>query len=255
MELSLRDQLAVITGAGGGIGYATAVSFAGLGAKLALLDLDGEHTEATARECKEIGSSCKAYTADVTDFGALRRVFDQIHDDLGNIDILINSAGIWRNTPILETPDTTLDTIMNVNLKGSINSIKLALPGMIEKRYGKIVSLASTAGKIGSATGGIYYAASKGAIIALTRSLAREFGVFNVYVNAVAPGLIETPMGKLSADPHGYEKGFQAYAQQCALKRIGKPEDVAAVICFLASPLSSFVTGQVWNVCGGLIFD
>ena len=251
MNLSLHQQVAVITGAGSGIGYSIALTFARLGAKLALLDIDREHGDLSAERCEEIGCLCKAYAVDVADYEALQSVFDVIYGDLGSIEILVNAAGIWQYTPILETSNRSLDRIMDVNFKGCLNAIKLVLPQMIEKRAGKIVAVASVAGKIGSSAGGTYYAASKGALIALIRSLAREFGEFNININAVTPGVIDTPMAQKIGD--AAIKGTQV--QRSALKRLGIPEEGAAVIAFLASPLSSFVTGQAWNVCGGYLMD
>ena len=214
MKLSLKDQLAVVTGAGSGIGYETGFGFAELGARLALVDIDRQRVESAADKCREVGCSCKAYVADVADFRALQDAFEQVWADFGEIEILVNSAGTWKYTSILEAPDEELDREMNVNLKGCVNTAKLVLPTMRQKRSGKIIFVASVAGKIGTSVGGTYYACSKGAVIALTHSLAREFGRFNINVNAVAPGLIDTQMSRSgSGTPQDFEKHVQLYSQ------------------------------------------
>jgi len=251
LKLDFHNELAVITGAASGIGKSTAIAFAHLGAKIALIDVNQESVKQVANQCLQMGAFCKSYHADVADFEATRNIFKQILVHLGEIGILINVAGIWERVPFLNMSGKDLDRMIDINFKGCFNTIKLVLPQMVERRHGKIVSVASVAGKMGSSAGAAHYAASKGALIALTRSLAREFGEFNIHINAVAPGVIETPM--VQKIGRAAIKGNQV--QQSALKRVGKPEEVAAVIVFLSSSLSSFITGQVWNVCGGYLMD
>jgi 3-oxoacyl-[acyl-carrier protein] reductase len=245
-SLRLDNKVAVITGAASGIGEATAAMFAELGGKLALLDVDADALRTIEKKINEKGVHCRSYEADVSNLEMLDSVFTSILNQFSYIDILVNAAGIWESVPFLELKQADLERMMAVNFTGSFNCIKRVLPHMVKRRYGKIISVSSTAGKVGSGLGASHYAASKGALIALTYSLALEYGIYGLNINAVTPGLIDTPIGQLAG-----EQAIKAYTKNSALKRIGKPEEVAAVITFLASDLSSFVTGQAWNVCGG----
>lgn len=245
-SLRLDNKVAVITGAASGIGEATAVMFAELGAKLALLDINADGLRTIENKVGEKGVYCRSYKADISNTEILDNVFSLILGQFSYIDILVNAAGIWESVPFIEMRQVDLERVMAVNFTGSFHCIKRVLPHMIKRRYGKIISVSSTAGKVGSGIGASHYAASKGALIALTYSLAREYGIYGLNINAVTPGFIDTPIGRLAG-----EKAIQEYVKSSALKRVGKPEEVAAVIAFLSSDLSSFVTGQAWNVCGG----
>lgn len=251
MSLTLAGKTAIITGAGSGIGKSVASLFAQLEAKLVLMDRDIERLEIVTTEIEKKGSVCKAYPVDVTDYVGLKELFERDSEELGAIDILVSNAGIWQYDLLLEMEHAQLRKVMNTNFEGHFNMTKIVAPQMVERCYGKIVYVSSVAGKVGSGVGASHYAASKGAIIAFARSLARELGIHNINVNAVCPGLIETPLATAPLNLGASE----AYIKSCILKRLGKPEEVAAVIAFLSSNLSSFVTGQAWNVCGGLIFD
>lgn len=246
----LHKKVAVVTGAGSGIGRATAITFAERGAKLALIDLKAADLESVAQAIEKQGGSCKIYLLDVSDAKVVGEIFETILNEFKKIDILANVAGIWESIPFLQLPMENFNRVMAVNFMGCVNCTKMVLPVMVKARYGKIISVASVAGKEGSALGASHYAASKGAINAFSWSLAKEFGAHGININVVCPGLIETPMGKSAG-----QAGIEGYVKRCALKRMGKPEEVAEVIAFLASDAASFITGQTINVCGGTRFD
>jgi len=246
----LDEKVAVVTGAGSGIGKATATVFAERGANLALIDFNKPNLENVARDIKQKGSSPKIYVSDVSDAESVAQVFESILSQFKEIDILANVAGIWESIPFLQLPMTNIRRMLDINFLGYVNCTKMVLPGMVKRRYGKIISVASVAGKEGSALGSSHYAASKGAINAFSCSMAREFGSYGININTVCPGLIQTPMGEATG-----QAGMEGYVKKCALKRMGQPEEVANVISFLASDAASYVTGQAWLVCGGTRFD
>lgn len=249
MNFRLHNKVAVITGAGSGIGRATAIMFAGLGAQLALVDVNEDNLRLTVDNIIHKSCACRSYICDVSDDKSLELVFKDILKQTP-VDILVNAAGIWESIPVLKLKRAEIERMMSINYIGSFNAIKLVIRQMIKKRSGNIICVASLAGKTGSLIGSSHYAASKGALLALVRSLAREYGKYNININAVTPGLIDTPMGTLTGG-----RSKRNYVKATALKRVGKPEEVAAVITFLASGLSSYVTGQSWNVCGGYLID
>jgi len=246
----LNEKVAVVTGAGSGIGRSTAITFAERGAKLALIDINAPNLESVAEIIERQGGSCKIYVSDVADEKLMKEVFENIFIEFENVDILANVAGIWERIPFLKLSMGNFNRMIAVNLLGCFNCCRSVLPNMVKRRYGKIVSVGSIAGKDGSTLGSSHYAASKGAISAFSASLAREFGAFGLNINVVCPGLIETPIGEATG-----QDGMDTYVKKSALKRIGKPDDVANVIAFLASNAASFITGQTVNICGGHRFD
>lgn len=246
----LAGKNAVVTGAGSGIGRATSIALAERGARVAMIDVNESNLRSVARDIEQQGGTCRFHVSDVSDAGQIKGVFEKIFDDFETIDVLANVAGIWEAIPFLDLPMTKISRILEINFLGCVNCIKMVLPGMVERKYGKIISVASIAGKDGSAIGSSHYAASKGAINAFSCSIAREFGPYGINVNTVCPGLIETPMGRASG-----QAGIEGYVKKCALKRLGQPEEVANVIAFLGSDAASYVTGQAWLVCGGTRFD
>ncbi len=243
----LDNKVALITGAARGIGKAIALKYASEGANVAFTDLViDEIAEQTVSEIKALGVDAKAYASNAANFDEAHAVIEEVLKDFGKIDILVNNAGITRDTLMLRMTEAQWDAVLTVNLKSAFNFMHAIAPVMMKQRSGSIISMSSVVG-IGGNAGQANYAASKAGLIGLTKSMAKEIGPRGVRVNAIAPGFIITEMtAKLS------EEVRAEWAKSIPLRRGGTPEDVANVATFLASDLSSYVTGQVIHVCGGM---
>lgn len=243
----LKGKTAVITGAARGIGKAIALKFASEGANIAFTDLAiNEDAENTKKEIEALGVKVIAYASNAADFAQTEQVVNQIIADFGSLDVLVNNAGITKDGLMLRMSETQWDAVINVNLKSAFNFIHAALPQMMKQRKGAIINMASVVGVHGNA-GQANYASSKAGLIALAKSVAQEMGPKGIRANAIAPGFIETAM--TAALP---EKVREEWKKRIPLRRGGTPEDIAEVATFLASDMSSYVTGQVIQIDGGM---
>lgn len=243
----LDGKVAVVTGAARGIGQAIAARLASAGADVALCDLDKEWLAETAGHVTSLGRRAECFSVDVSKAEAVQAVVEQIEKAFGRIDILVNNAGITKDMFIARLSEADWDAVLAVNLKGAFLFTKAVSRGMMKQRSGAIVNVASIIGLIGNA-GQCNYAASKGGLIALTKSVAKELASRNIRANAVAPGYIQTKMTEKL--PEEIKKKM---LELIPLGRFGLPEDVAKVVLFLASEASAYVTGQVLTVCGGMV--
>ena len=243
----LTGKTAIITGAARGIGKALALKFAEEGANIAFTDLViDESGEETRKEIEAKGVKCLAYASNAANFEETAEVVKKIHEDFGTIDVLVNNAGITKDGLMLRMTEAQWDAVINVNLKSAFNFVHACLPIMMRQRGGSIINMSSVVGVHGNA-GQANYAASKAGMIALAKSVAQEMGSRGVRANAIAPGFIETAMTHQLSDEVRKE-----WMKQIPLRRGGQAEDVANVAVFLASDLSSYVTGQVIQVDGGM---
>lgn len=243
----LEGKTALITGAARGIGKALALRFAAEGANIAFTDLViDENGKATEAEIAALGVKVKGYASNAADFAETEKVVAQVKEDFGSIDILVNNAGITKDGLMLRMSEAQWDAVIAVNLKSAFNFIHAVLPIMVRQRGGSIINMASVVGVHGNA-GQANYAASKAGLIALAKSIAQEVGSRGIRANAIAPGFIETAM--TAALPEEVRK---EWCQKIPLRRGGQVEDIANVAVFLASDLSSYVTGQVIQVDGGM---
>ena len=245
--MRLKDQVALITGGAQGIGKAIAMRLAGEGAHLILSDVEEATLQATAAQlAQEKGIKTLGIKANVAQFADCEKLVEQSLDKFGRIDILINNAGITRDNLLMRMSDEEWDAVLAVNLKGVFNCTKAAVRPMLKQRQGRIVNIASVVGLMGNA-GQANYAASKGGVVALTKTCAREFASRNVLVNAVAPGFIRTRMTDALS-----EEQKKKLLELIPLGRLGEPDDVAKVVLFLCSDESSYITGHVVSVNGGM---
>ena len=236
----LEGKVAVVTGAARGIGKEIALKFASEGCDIAFTDLViDENGKKTEEEIAAYGVKCKGYASNAADFNATEEVVKQIKDDFGHIDILVNNAGITKDGLMLRMTEQQWDAVIAVNLKSAFNYIHAILPIMMRQKSGSIINMASVVGVHGNA-GQSNYAASKAGLIALAKSIAQEVGSRGIRANAIAPGFIETAMTAALPDEVRAE-----WCQKIPLRRGGKVEDIANVATFLASDMSSYVTGQV----------
>ncbi len=244
--MELKGKVAIVTGAGCGIGRAIAFKLAGDGARVVVNDVLSEHATATVEAIRSREGEAIFVQADISLWDEAQHLVEKCVENFGTVDILVNNAGITRDKLLKNMDEEDWDRVLNINLKGAFNCCKFATPHMVAKNYGKIVNLSSRAhlGNPGQAN----YSSSKAGIIGLTRSLALELGRYNINVNAVAPGMIETE--GLRSHPK-YEMVVEGALKITPLRRIGQPEDVANVVHFLVTGASGYITGEVIHITGG----
>ena len=250
--MKLKGKVAVVTGAAIGIGAATAALFAQEGASVALTDVDTIRGEQTCRNIREAGGTCRFYEMDVSHAQSVARAAAQIIQDFKRVDILVNNAGIWRPGRVTDLDEETWDRVLNTNLKSVFLVSKHIVPVMIQAGGGVIINVASVAGLVGAPEASAY-AASKGGIVNLSRSMALDFAPHNIRVNCLCPGMTDTAQGdsvvgyyKPSTDPTEAKRTWQP------LPRVGTPEDVAKAALYIASDDAAFMTGSVFVIDGGL---
>lgn len=244
----LEGKVALITGASRGIGKSIAVEYAKQGANVAFTYLSSvEKGEAFEKELAQYGTKVKGYRSDASDFKAAEELINAIVADFGSLDVVVNNAGITKDTLLMRMSEEQFDDVIRINLKSVFNIVKAAQKPMLKQRKGSIINMSSVVGVKGNA-GQANYAASKAGINGFSKSVALELGSRNIRCNAVAPGFIETEMTAVLD-----EKTVQGWRDSIPLKRGGQPEDVANLCVFLGSDMSGYITGQVINVCGGML--
>ena len=243
--MSLNGKTALVTGASRGIGRAIALRLAEDGANVAVIYAgSADKAEAVVNEITALGVNAKAYRCNVADSAAVNETVKAVTNDLGKIDILVNNAGIARDGLMLRMKDEDFDAVLDTNLKGAFNMIRACYSGFIRKKSGRIINISSVSGIMGNA-GQANYSASKAGVIGLTKSVARELASRGITCNAVAPGFIQTDMTENLGDNN-------PLLNSIPLGRMGKPEDIAAAVAFLASDSAAYITGEVLKVDGGL---
>ncbi len=259
--MELNNQVALVTGAGQGIGKAAAMALAAAGAHVVVADIDQQKAEATADAILARQKKALAVQADVGDLAEIDRMVRQALDRFGQIDVLLNNAGVTRRADIMDLTEADWDRIHRVNAKGVFFCLQRVAREMIPRRSGRIINIASIAGKGYEGTSNAAYAASKGAVIALTKTAAQQLGRHNINVNSVCPGVTRTALSEANLLVRAQEAGVSVEemdrrrAEVIPLKRANDPEDIAAMVVFLASPGARNITGQSFNIDGGLIPD
>jgi len=244
----LEGKNIIITGASRGIGTGIAQLFSRHGANIAFTYRSSEESAKTLeKELSENGFKAKGYKSDASDFEAAQKLADDVIKDFGSIDVLVNNAGVTKDGLLMRMTEEDFDSVMNINMKSVFNMTKAVLRPMLKAKAGSIINMSSVVGLKGNA-GQANYSASKAAINGFTKSTALELGSRNIRCNSIAPGFIETEMTEALG-----EETVKAWREQIPLKRGGTPEDIANTTLFLASDLSAYVTGQVINVCGGML--
>jgi 2-hydroxycyclohexanecarboxyl-CoA dehydrogenase len=254
----LTDRIVLITGAGSGIGQSLALAFAHEGARVAINDVDAARTEETVALVTAAGGTALAAPCDISDLGAVTETFGRLEQAQGRIDVLVNNAALLaKHAPFLETTPADNDREIKVILYGTLNCSRVVLPGMIARRYGKLVNIATDAARVGQERE-VVYSAAKGGVISFTKSIAREVGRHDINVNAVSPGATDTPLRRKILDglaekigTDGVREREEKVRRAYPLRRIGAAEDVARAVLFLASDAAHHITGQVLSVNGG----
>jgi NAD(P)-dependent dehydrogenase (short-subunit alcohol dehydrogenase family) len=257
----LAEQVAIVTGAGNGIGRATALALARAGAQVAVVDVDAGAAKATADAVAALGRRSLALDTDVGDLAAIDRMVRAVTATFGRIDVLVNNAGVTRRADIMDLTEQDWDRIMRVNAKGVFFCLQRVAREMIPCRRGRIVNIASIAGKGYAGTSNAIYAASKGSVISLTRTAAQQLARHDINVNAICPGITVTALSEANVAVRARDEGLSVEEMKrrrnavIPLGRPNDPEDVAAVAVFLAGPAARNITGQSLNVDGGIVFD
>lgn len=247
--MTLEGKTALVTGAGRGIGRAIALALSREGARVAVADIDGETAHAVEGEIAARGGRALALRVDLTRRGEVERMVDSAVAEFGHVDILVNNAGWDQPQPFLESEETSWERIIALNFRAVLYTCKAVLPSMVARGTGKVVNIGSDAGRGGS-MGQAVYSGTKGAVIAFSKTLAREMARHGINVNVVCPGLTETAL--LDACRAQMPKVMEAVTRSIPWARVGRPEEVAEAVVFLASPASDYVTGQTLSVSGGL---
>ena len=249
--MDFKNKIVVVTGGGQGIGKAICLKFALVNGKVIIIDMNEETAKTVKDEIKEKGFDAVTYKGDVSDAKGMKAIFDEILSNYGRVDVLINNAGIVSTKSFMDSNEEDWDRIMNINLKGAFNTCRSVFPAMVAQKHGKIINIASIAGKRG---GGIFgntlYAASKAGVIGMTKGLAREGGPYGINVNAICPGATNTAM----IEGFTGEKR-ENFLNTIPLRRFGEPEDVANMALFLASDMARQITGEISDVDGGVMLD
>jgi 3-oxoacyl-[acyl-carrier protein] reductase len=245
--MQLENKIAVITGSGRGIGRAIALQLATAGANSVVSDIDAETSAGVVAEIEAIGRDAISVTGDISRLSEAQLLINKAVEKFGQIDFLVNNAGITRDNLLMRMSEEEWDSVIAVNLKGTYNCMRAVTKTLMKQRSGRIINIASVVGQMGNPTQ-INYAASKAGVIGMTKSAAKELASRNILVNAVAPGFIETAMtAKLP------EQAREKLTGLIPLNRLGEPEDVAKVVLFLCSESANYITGQVLNVDGGMV--
>lgn len=250
--MRLKGKAALVTGAGRGIGRAIALALAREGCQVAVLDILGDGARAVATEVEALGVKALPLAVDLTKRAEVERAIAEVLAQFGQLDVLVNNAGWDRMALFLDSDEETWDRLIALNFKAVLYTAKAALPHMVARGTGKVINIASDAGRVGS-SGEAVYAGTKGAVIAFSKALAREMARYRITVNAVCPGLTDTPLvAGIRAESPRNEKILDAVARAIPLGRIAQPEEIASAVVFLASSDADFITGQTLSVSGGL---
>jgi 3-oxoacyl-[acyl-carrier protein] reductase len=247
IQKTLEDRVAIVTGAGRGIGRSISQKLVESGAKVVVCDVDKENAEETAKILNSHEQASIALQVDVTDIASINSLITNVVESFGRVDILVNNAGVMFRTRIMEIPVEEWEKTIQVNLTGPFLCTQAVLAGMKERRFGRIVNISSSAGRSVSTLGGAHYTSSKAGLLGLTRAVAKEVAPFGITVNAICPGLIDTEMARKTTT----QKELQDFLDSFPISRIGTPEEVGDLVVFLCSEKASYITGASLDINGG----